>query len=50
MALKAGNSDVFILGFMVGLVFIMAAYVLIAFILVPAIKDFWESFKRKHNP
>jgi hypothetical protein len=50
MALKAGKPLVFILGFMVGLVFIMAMYVLIAFILVPSIKVFWESFKRKHNP
>ena len=50
MAIKAGNPFVFILGFMVGLVFIMVVYVLIALILAPAIKIFWENFKTKHNP
>jgi hypothetical protein len=47
MAIKAGNLFVFILGFMAGLVFIMAVYVLIALILVPAVKIFWENLKRK---
>ena len=47
MAIKAGNPFVFILGFMVGLVFIMAIYVLIALIMVPAIKIFWENLKGK---
>ena len=47
IAIKAGNPFVFILGFMAGLVFIMAVYVLIALILVPAIKFFWENLKRK---
>jgi ABC-type dipeptide/oligopeptide/nickel transport system permease component len=47
MAIKAGNLFVFILGFMAGLVFIMAVYVLIALILVPAVKFFWENLKRK---
>jgi len=41
MAIKAGNPFVFILGLMVGLVFIMAVYVLLALILVPAIKIFF---------
>ena len=52
MAIKAGNPFVFILGFMVGMVFIMAVYVLIALILVPAGKIFWENFKgkRERNP
>jgi hypothetical protein len=47
MAIKARNPFVFILGFMVGLVFIMAVYVLIALILAPAVKIFCEKFKRK---
>jgi len=47
MAIKAGNPFVFILGFMVGLVFVMAVYVLIAFVLAPAIKDFAAHLKRK---
>lgn len=50
MAIKAGNPCVFILGFMVGLVFIMAVYVLIAIIMVPAIKFFWENLKKKSKP
>ena len=50
MAIKAGNPFVFILGFMVGLVFIMAVYVLIALIMVPAIKIFWEKLKREKEP
>jgi len=50
MTIKAGNPFVFILGFMVGLAFIMAVYVLIALILVPAGKFFWENLKRKQNP
>jgi hypothetical protein len=50
MAMKAGNPFVFILGFMVGLVFIMAVYVLIALIMVPAIKIFWEKLKREKEP
>jgi ABC-type dipeptide/oligopeptide/nickel transport system permease component len=49
MAIKAGNPFVFILGFMVGLVFIMAVYVLIALILVPAVKIFWENLKGKRE-
>ena len=49
MAIKAGNPFVFILGFMVGLVFIMAVYVLIALIMAPAVKIFWENFKRKRK-
>ena len=49
MAIKAGNPFVFILGFMVGLVFIMVVYVLIALILVPAIKFFGGNFKRKRE-
>ena len=51
MAIKAGNPFVFILGFMVGLVFIMAVYVLLALILVPAVKIFWENLKgeKKRN-
>lgn len=47
MAIKAGNPFVFILGFMVGLVFVMAMYVLIVIIMVPTIKILWENFKRK---
>jgi len=47
MAIKAGNPFVFILGFMVGLVFIIAVYVLIALILAPAVNFFWENLKRK---
>jgi len=50
MAMKAGNPFVFILGFMVGLVFIMAVYVLIALIMAPAIKIFWEKLKREKEP
>jgi hypothetical protein len=50
MAIKAGNPFVFILGFMVGLVFIMAVYVLIALIMAPAIKIFWEKLKRGKEP
>ena len=50
MAMKAGNPFVFILGLMVGLVFIMAVYVLIALILEPAIKIFWEKLKRGKEP
>ena len=50
MAMKAGNPFVSILGFMVGLVFIMAVYVLIALIMAPAIKIFWEKLKREKEP
>jgi len=50
MAMKAGNPFVFILGLMVGLVFIMAVYVLIALIMAPAIKIFWEKLKREKEP
>jgi len=50
MAIKAGNPFVFILGLMVGLVFIMAVYVLLALILVPAIKFFLENLKREKEP
>jgi hypothetical protein len=47
MAMKAGNLFVFILGFMGGLVFVMVVYVLIALMLVPAVKFFWENLTQK---
>jgi hypothetical protein len=50
LAFKAGNPLVFILGFMVGLVFIMAMYVLVALIVIPAIKIFLGKRQKKPNP
>ena len=45
-ALKAGNPIVFLLGFFAGLVLVVALYVLIAVLIIPAVRSIWKGSKK----